>query len=82
MNVKDQAASACTATAVEVNSEIPGGEWVTIGRLPEAVVVAWQPLLRFVVSSLGERELFLRTGYRADEIDAAINALVVRGKAV
>jgi hypothetical protein len=66
--------------ALEAGSESLEGEWVAVGRLPEAVAVVWQPLLRFVVSSMGERELFLRTGYRADEIDAAIDALVVRGK--
>jgi hypothetical protein len=67
-------------SAMEASSEGLEGEWVAIGRLPAAIAVVWQPLLRFVVSSLGERELFLRTGYRADEIDGAIDALVVRGK--
>lgn len=54
-------------------------EWEAVGRLPEAVADVWQHVLKFVVSWLEQRELFLRTGYRSGETSAAIDALVVRG---
>lgn len=37
------------------------------GHLP-----LWPPIVSFVTQSLGEREIFLRTGYRPDEIDSAV----------
>lgn len=52
-------------------------QWEAVGQLDATIAAAWQSLLRFVVSSLGDREIFLRSGYRADEVNAAIGALVI-----
>lgn len=54
-----------------------GAQLEAVGQLPESIAEIWQSLLKFVISSLGDRELFLRTGYYSDEIDAAIKVLVV-----
>jgi hypothetical protein len=68
-------------STLESASQDAGSEWEAVGRLPESLASVWQSLLKFVVSWLGKRELFLRTGHTLNEVSAAIDALVVRGNA-
>lgn len=44
-------------------------------EIPQRIANWWPALLQFVVSALGERETFYRTGYRESEITSAVNAL-------
>ncbi|TGN72332.1 hypothetical protein E5083_30030 [Streptomyces bauhiniae] len=46
-----------------------------IATLPLRIGRRWYALAQLVVSSLGSRELFLRTGYGADEVRAAVVGL-------
>ncbi|HEX6467773.1 MAG TPA: hypothetical protein VF069_01660 [Streptosporangiaceae bacterium] len=65
-------------SALNPVSEYSRNEWEAVGELPQDIAAIWQQLLRFVVSWLGQRELFLRTGYSLNEVNAAIDELVVR----
>jgi hypothetical protein len=50
---------------VEVRMEIPWG-----------IAADWYALANAIILALGERELFLRTGYSVDEVREAIRSLV------
>jgi hypothetical protein len=61
-------------------SELKQGEAsikVMVGALPYRLGREWRGLAEAVVSSLGPRELYLRTGYRADDVLMAIRQLSV-----
>jgi hypothetical protein len=70
---------ALATSGLEAELDESQTEWEAVGQLPEAIAVTWQSLLRFVVSSLGDREIFLRTGYDANEVSDAISALLITG---
>ncbi|MFD5098954.1 hypothetical protein [Streptomyces albidochromogenes] len=68
---------------ITVEAQISSGEVNDVGA-PSAEVVAnlplrigrrWYALAQLVVSALGSRELFLRTGYGSDEVQAAVAGL-------
>ncbi|MFB7778849.1 hypothetical protein [Streptomyces bauhiniae] len=67
--------------AVEV--QISSGEVNYVGApitevlatLPLRIGRRWYALAQLVVSALGSRELFLRTGYESDEVQAAVAGL-------
>ena len=50
-----------------------------VADLPGHLGYAWNELIESVVTSLGPRELFLRTGYSPDETRAAASRLPVGG---
>lgn len=43
--------------------------------LPSRIAERWYELTRLVVMALGSRELFLRTGYEPEEVEAAASVL-------
>ncbi|AVH58230.1 MULTISPECIES: hypothetical protein [Streptomyces] len=51
----------------------PGAE--VMATLPLRIGRRWYALAQLVVSALGSRELFLRTGYGSDEVQAAVAGL-------
>ena len=47
-------------------------KWEVVGALSKPVADAWAPALKFAITALGERETFLRTGYRPPDVNAVI----------
>jgi hypothetical protein len=61
-----------------MGDEAHGGSTMEVqGVLPLRIAVGWKSLTELVVSALGPRELFLRTGYNFDEVKEAIEGIVV-----
>jgi hypothetical protein len=59
----------------DVNIEACGSEFVAVAALPREVASRWPHALDFVASWLGDRELFLRTGFHSGEAHEAIDLL-------
>jgi hypothetical protein len=59
----------------EVHIEVHGIELVAVAVLRRQVAVGWAGALDFVTSWLGDRELFLRTGFHSSEARQAIISL-------
>jgi hypothetical protein len=59
----------------DVHIEGCGSELVAVAELRREVASRWPHALDFVTSWLGDRELFLRTGFRPDEAREAIDLL-------
>lgn len=66
---------ALETSTVEATSGGNAGELEAVGRLPKDLAALWPQILQFASKSLGERELFLRTGYNAGEVRDTIAAL-------
>ncbi|MEU8347317.1 hypothetical protein AB0C74_36935 [Spirillospora sp. NPDC048832] len=62
--------------AVEVNDVGASGAEV-VAALPLRIGRRWYALAQLVISALGSRELFLRTGYGSDEVQAAVAGLAL-----
>jgi hypothetical protein len=56
----------------EVHIEAHGSELVAVATLRREVAAGWAEALDFVISWLGDRELFLRTGFHSGEARQAI----------
>lgn len=59
----------------DVRIEARGSEVVAVATLGREVASRWPHALDFVISWLGDRELFLRTGFNSGEAREAINLL-------
>lgn len=59
----------------EVYIEAHGSELVAVAALRRQVATGWADALDFVTSWLGDRELFLRTGFHSGEARQAIVSL-------
>lgn len=59
--------------------DIESAEFEARGRIPATLASHWGTLMQEIIRVLGQRELYLRTGYKLDEIRSAIsNALGAR----
>ncbi|WKX70179.1 hypothetical protein [Streptomyces sp. XD-27] len=61
-------------TAVSVYAA-EGNQAAVSFEIPERIAREWPSLLLFAQSAFGEKELYYRTGYRADEVQKAVDAL-------
>ena len=70
-----EGAGPCDDFSPEVHVEVCGSEVVAVAALRREVASRWPNALDFVTSWLGDRELFLRTGFQSGEAREAIDLL-------
>jgi hypothetical protein len=70
-----EGAGPCDDLSSNVHVEVCGSEVVAVAALRREVASRWPNALDFVTSWLGDRELFLRTGFQLGEAREAIDLL-------
>ncbi|MCO1580769.1 Hint domain-containing protein [Crossiella sp. SN42] len=71
----DNSGSAAAPEVLRVNGEGGNSSREVHANIPSRIAERWYGLTRLVVTAMGPRELFLRTGYKLEEISEAASLL-------